>query len=177
MANTQLAERYARALHMVAASNGEWSQTGRDLRAFNRLLLRESLLRTCWEHPLLALAAKKAILSDLAAGMCKTAVAFLDLLIDQRRERLLPDICPALDAINAESDGVMRAQVWSARPLADADCAVLRERLETCLGRKMVLEVKLDASLMAGLLVRVGDRLLDGSCRGQMERMRTVLAD
>ena len=67
------------------------------------------------------------------------------------------------------------ATAISAAPLAEDEIRALTERLEGLTGGKVELEVQVDPSLLGGLVVRVGDRLIDGSVRGRLERLRNRL--
>ena len=63
----------------------------------------------------------------------------------------------------------------SAVPLTPDDVQALTQRLEQTTGGRIALDVQVDPSLLGGLIVRVGDRLIDGSVRGRLERLRTRL--
>ena len=68
------------------------------------------------------------------------------------------------------------ATVTSAIALDAADVEALRERLATMTGKRVELHQEVDADLLGGLSVRIGDRLIDGSVRGRLERLRTELS-
>jgi F-type H+-transporting ATPase subunit delta len=65
--------------------------------------------------------------------------------------------------------------VTSAAPLSDAERDAVRERLAAMTGDTVEIETRVDPSLLGGILVRMGDRLIDGSVRGRLERLRTRL--
>jgi F-type H+-transporting ATPase subunit delta len=65
--------------------------------------------------------------------------------------------------------------VVSAAPLTDDELTALTTRLETTTGGRIELQTSVDPSLLGGLVVRVGDRLIDGSVRGRLERLRNQL--
>ena len=72
--------------------------------------------------------------------------------------------------------GITHATATSALPLTDLEVKALTARLEQMTGGRIALTTDVDESLLGGLIVRVGDRLIDGSVRGRLERLRNQLA-
>jgi len=68
------------------------------------------------------------------------------------------------------------ATATSAAPLDDAEIRAITARLEAMTGGSVALETAVDPDLLGGIVVRVGDRLIDGSVRGRLERLRNRLA-
>ena len=69
----------------------------------------------------------------------------------------------------------MHAVVTSAAPLSEADSRAISERLAAMTGGRVEVELAVDPALLGGVVVRMGDRLLDGSVRGRLERLRARL--
>ena len=72
--------------------------------------------------------------------------------------------------------GIVEAIVTSAAPLEEAERAALAERLAALTGQRVEIEERVDPALLGGLQVRIGDRLIDGSVRGRLERLRATLS-
>jgi F-type H+-transporting ATPase subunit delta len=98
------------------------------------------------------------------------------LLIRRGRIELLPEVAAQLRRLYDQRQGVVGATVTSAAPLTDAEVAALRERLGGMTGGRVNLDLKVDPDILGGIMVRIGDRLIDGSVRGRLERLRTRLA-
>ena len=73
--------------------------------------------------------------------------------------------------------GIVEAIISSATALEPTDVEALRERLTVMTGKRVELHQEVDASLLGGVSVRIGDRLIDGSVRGRLERLRTGLSN
>lgn len=69
-----------------------------------------------------------------------------------------------------------RATVTSAVPLDESQAVEIADKLSTAMGKKIIVETKLDSSIIGGLVIRVGDRLIDASTRGQLGSLRTHIA-
>jgi len=97
-------------------------------------------------------------------------------LLDQRgRLTLLPAIAAELTRLLDAMRGVVAATVTSAAPLEKDEIAEIAARLESMTGQTVKLDTAVDPSLIGGLTVRVGDRMIDASVRGRLERLRDQL--
>jgi F-type H+-transporting ATPase subunit delta len=169
-----LAQRYAKALFDAAAKQ----DAGDDVR----VELADSVRRLrdhekTFKHPLLPSAEKKKAHRKILGGKSSPLVSrFLDVLIDKKRWSLLPLTITGFDKILDDSKGIARAQVRSARPLADAEKEKLRKGLEKFSGKKVQVEVKEDPSLIGGVVVRMGDWVLDASLSRRLVHLRERMA-
>jgi F-type H+-transporting ATPase subunit delta len=100
---------------------------------------------------------------------------FILLLASKRRLFALADIIRAYDGLVARLRGEMSAEVTSARPLSDEETAALKAVLKEKLSREIRLEAKTDPSLLGGLIVKVGSRMIDSSLRTKLEGMRMAM--
>jgi F-type H+-transporting ATPase subunit delta len=97
------------------------------------------------------------------------------LLVERRRVGRLPAIAREYRRLLDRQRGVVTAIVTSATSLTDEQLAAVRTRVETMTGSDVNLHTEVDPSLIGGLTVRIGDRLLDASVRGRLERLRNQL--
>lgn len=114
----------------------------------------------------------EAILGDTVTGAPRNLVL---LLVRRGRIELLPRVAGELRRLWEQRQGIVHAVVTSAAPLTDAETQAVRERLAAMTGETVEVELQVDPSLLGGVLVRMGDRLIDGSVRGRLERLRTRL--
>jgi F-type H+-transporting ATPase subunit delta len=100
---------------------------------------------------------------------------FILLLASKRRLFALADIIRAYDRMMARQRGEISAQVMSARPLSDEETTELKAILKSKLSREVLLEPRVDPSLLGGLIVKVGSRMIDSSLRTKLNGMRTAM--
>jgi F-type H+-transporting ATPase subunit delta len=113
------------------------------------------------------------ILGDDVTGAPRNLVA---LLVRRGRFELLPAVRREFLRLYHLREGIVEATATSATALEAAELEALEARLEAMTGQRVELSTDVDASLLGGVLVRVGDRLIDGSLRGRLERLRADLS-
>ena len=101
---------------------------------------------------------------------------FLKILSTYRRLSLLPDIHVQYEALRREAEARVHVLVTSAHPMSEEEQAGLSERLRKRFDREVDLEVEVDASLIGGAVIRAQDQVIDGSVRGQLERLARQVA-
>ena len=99
----------------------------------------------------------------------------IGLMLRRGRIQELPRLAAEFRRLDDERQGVTRASVTSTLPLEPDEVRALEERLASATDRRVALDLKVDPSLLGGLVVRLGDRLVDGSVRGRLERLRNRL--
>jgi F-type H+-transporting ATPase subunit delta len=114
-------------------------------------------------------------ISILAGRLDAQAENFLRVLAENKRLELLPEIQLQFEALKNEREGVVEAEVHSAFELSDAQVADLAQRLEKRTGRKIRARVQVDKELIGGVKVVIGDKVIDGSARGQLAALETAL--
>jgi F-type H+-transporting ATPase subunit delta len=117
---------------------------------------------------------------DLISGIAKTALPeqarnFLRTVIDNGRLAALPEIAAQFRALKNAQSGSSDAVVYSAFPIDGAALADLTAMLEKRFGRKLNVTVELDAGLIGGIRVVVGDEVLDTSVKARLEQMKVAL--
>ena len=118
------------------------------------------------------LAAARSILGPVVSG---PALNLIGLTLRRGRVEDLPRIAAEFRRLDNARQGITLATAISAAPLTPDEVRDLTARLETLTGGRVELDVAVDPSLLGGLVVRVGDRLIDGSVRGRLERLRNQL--
>ena len=99
----------------------------------------------------------------------------IQLMLRRGRIDQLPRVAAEFRRLDDARQGITHATAVSAADLTAEEIKQLTERLEQETGGRVALDVKVDPSLLGGLIVRVGDRLMDGSVRGRLERLRNQL--
>lgn len=172
MSQRTVSRRYASALYQEADASDVLDAIDEDV-----LLLRTSLtdtreFRRVFESPVIPGEKKKAILQSLLESRVEPlTLQFLYLLIEKDREALVKPILDEYQALRDEHRGIVDVEATVARPLAAEDREALIETLEEKTGQTVRLHVEDDPALIGGLVVRIGDRVFDGSVRSQLNAL------
>lgn len=169
--------RYARALFEIGVDRGNFAQLGQELRDLASVYGTSADLRQALENPVFKPAEKQAILRAVLPRVAPSQPVqrFALLLLDRGRIGLLPAIARAYELLADERAGQVRATVTSAVPLAAGELDRVRRALEQRTGKKVILDSAVEPNLIGGLVARVGDLVLDGSVRTQLDEMRRRL--
>jgi F-type H+-transporting ATPase subunit delta len=172
-----VSRRYARALYELGLESGDLDKLVGELGSVAAMLESSEDLRRSMDNPLVGPETKKAIVGDIADRLLLGSVSkhALMLLGERRRLILLPEIVQLLKEMTDLRAGVVRAVVTTAIPMSDAYYDKLRVVLEKLTGRKVVLDKETDPSIIAGVVTRIGDRVLDGSIRTRLQSLKNSM--
>lgn len=172
MTQKTLAKRYAAALLSVSDAEGATEETEALLLALKEVYLRDRALRQVLAQPRVPRKAKKAILRRAFEGRTpEFFVRFLDLLVDKDRIDLLPEVADVFDRLADASKGIVRVRVRSWKPLSEEHRIRLTGRLAALTGKKIELHAEADPSLGGGLLVHIGDTVIDGTAASRLREV------
>jgi len=176
MQDTSVVQRYAVALLNHAKKTGTVDATTEDMKSLADAIAQSRQLAAFLNHPLIAGEKKKALVDRAFGGMVSaTVVDFVKLLIDKRRIDALQLVIAEFVALVREHKNIAAAEVVTAVPLTDAQRKALEAALEKRTGKDIEIHAIVDASVMGGVSVRIGDTILDGTVRSQLERLREQL--
>jgi F-type H+-transporting ATPase subunit delta len=172
-----IARRWARALFDLGRESNSLVDLNRDIGAFAELYQSNEELRHVLDNPLVPEASRESILRDISGRMSLSEIATntLRLLAQKRRLPALPEIARQIARLTDEAANVVRASVTSAGPLTDAYLTKLRAELEKATGKKIQIEHRQDPTLIAGVVTRIGDQVIDGSVRARLDGFRDAL--
>jgi F-type H+-transporting ATPase subunit delta len=172
-----VARRYARALIELGLETNSLETIVRDITAIAEVTEESAELRDVRQNPQVPPAARKAVFLEIAQRLGATQISknALMLLADNGRLRVLPSIARALREEADRRAGVVRAHVSSAAPLTDAYVQRLTQALEARFQKKVVVQRTVDPTLIAGVVTRVGDTIIDGSVRSRLNELKTEL--
>jgi F-type H+-transporting ATPase subunit delta len=172
-----VARRYAQALLELGVEGGTLDRLVDEMSTIAGAWETSPELRNALENPLVAHAMKKAVMGELSEQIGATPVTrhALMLLVDRRRTKTLPYVAQFLRELADARKGILRAEVTTAAPLSDAYYTRLQAQLEKMTGKKVVVDRKTDPQLIAGVVTRIGDRILDGSLRTRLQSIKDSL--
>jgi F-type H+-transporting ATPase subunit delta len=173
---TTAARRYAEAAFDLARREDALDGWAADLRVSGGIAGDERV-ESILDNPAIPLEQREAAIGAALEGRVREPVRRLaTLLLRRNRGSILPAVSREFDRLLDRERGIVNAVVTSAAPLSEADLDVVRRRVATMgVGSTVELEQRVDESLIGGLTVRVGDRLIDASVRGRLERLRAQL--
>jgi len=172
-----LAERYAAALFDLADERKALDTVAADLQALRAMLRESAELRRLIRSPVLTRESQgKAIAAVAERAQASPLVRnFLALLARNRRLFALPEMIESYLARLAERRGEVTAHVSAAQDLSPAQKDAIGEQLRKAVGRKVAVDIEIDPSLLGGLVVRVGSRMVDASLKSKLNRLQLAM--
>lgn len=171
---SNVARRYAEGVLQLAQEENDIDLWRGELARLDDLLADE-VLKAAFQNPGVGPQRRMELARVLAPELRPQTENFLRLLVEHRRTGEMPAIREAFNQMADELVGIVHAVFTTAIPLAKDDEQRHWQALEERLGRKVELTFGVDPGLMGGATIRVGDRLIDGSIRTQLERLRQEL--
>lgn len=169
-----LARRYAAACFELAQEAGDAAGWGARLAAAAAGLGDPEVARTL-TNPRITMADRVALTQSVAPGTSQPVANLLRLLMERGRIGLLPDIVTAYRRLADRAGGLVHAEVTTAVPVDEQMVGSIRRSLIERLGCDVQTEVRQDAGILGGLVVRIGDRVIDNSVRTQLQRLQAHL--
>jgi len=171
VARRVFAKRYSQAVFEMALEQGELDRWQSDLQKIADL--SKNTLLVAWLHsPKLDSKSKARLISEFAGDMSPLALNLVHLLAAKGRLGLAGDIADEHQRLLDKHRGIEHAEVTTAILLDDKDKKELATRLSAMVDKEVVLESGVDASLVGGIVVRIGDKLLDGSTHSKLKALK-----
>jgi F-type H+-transporting ATPase subunit delta len=173
-----VANRYARALFDIGVEQNDLERLVDEMATVADAWQSSAELRNAIENPLVLHPTKKAVIGELAERISATDTVrhTLQLLVDRRRMKTLPYVAGRLRELADARKGVVRAEVTTAVELSEVYYARLQAQLERMTSKRVVIDRRVDASLLGGVVTRIGDRIIDGSLRTRLQSLRDAMA-
>jgi F-type H+-transporting ATPase subunit delta len=175
------AGRYARALFdVVLKEGGDVEKVQADFQQFVDLFAQHPVLATTLGNPAIPASKKQAVAKALIerAGTISPVVAKMILLLAERdRMMILPEIARSYRERVMDHQKIIRGQVTTAIALPSDKLRALEQGLQAATGRKVVLETKVDPSIIGGVITRLGSTVYDGSVTTQLQKMKQSLIE
>ena len=172
-----LAARYAVALYALADERKALDAVAGDLKLLRGMIDDNADFRRLIRSPVLARAKQgnAAVAIAERAKLNKLTANFLGLLARNRRLFALPTMISGYLAILAARRGEVTAEIVAAQELSPAQRKAIDARLRKAVGAKVAIEIRVDPSLLGGLVVKVGSRMVDASLRNKLARLELAM--
>ena len=173
----EIARRYARAIFGLADGAAGHARLLGEVQSLASEISGSAELTRVLLTPIHPRVERKAVIHDLSGrlGLSIEIRAASEILIDENRLQLLPAIATALQELVDAEAGRVAARVTSARALDTESQRVIREALARRVNADIAIEFAVDPELIGGVVARIGDLLLDGSIRTQLEQLGETL--
>ncbi len=170
-----LARPYAAAVFKRSIQTGTTEKWSKSL-AFVSAVLSDKEISAVVANPKVSRERLSALMLDICQGQVdKEGANFLKLLVQNNRLTLAPTIALQFEALKAESEGYVDVEVATAYAFSKEEQQSFTSTLEKTLSKKVHMNVTVDKSLIGGVVVRAGDRVIDGSIKGQLQHMQKTL--
>jgi ATP synthase F1 delta subunit len=167
---------YARALFDAALEVRAVEPVGRDLGDFVAALAASASLRDVLADPQIDTSAKLRILVEITRGGQPLVANALQLMLDRGRFGLVAELREAYEALAATEADIVRVEVTSAMELPATAREEIAARVAEAAGRRVELAARVDPGIIGGLVLRVGDVIVDGSVQARIRQLRRRLA-
>ena len=174
MPRSNIARRYAQGIFQLAKEPDldSWRQELAQLEA----LLQDDVLRAAFANPSVTTPRRMELAQRLAPELRQETQNLLRLLIEHRRTSEMPAIRREFERMADKAAGIVNVALTTAVDLSDAEQQRYERVLADRLGKKVRMDYRHDPGLVAGATIQIGDRLIDGSVRTQLDRLRQRLA-
>ena len=168
--------KYSQAMFDIAIDLDQLEPIGRELCFIRDTLQLNQALRQFLVHPRVPQRSKKHVIHEIFSDdLSPMVLQFLYVIIDRGREAALIPAINGFIALSREARNVALAKVRITRPLAAAEKQKLVAGLERLTGKKIEPSYYVDSSLIGGMVIQIGDRLIDGSLSRQLKNMEYTL--
>lgn len=176
MRDATIARNYAEALLTLAQRAGDLDGWGERFNQVAAAVQDEARLKNFMAAPQIAAVEKNAVLEKAFANTLPHAMLrFLQKLVMNRRQMLIPEIAVEYGNLVDQAAGRVHAQVTVARETSDADRAQIAAQLGRATGKTVVPHLNLNPAILGGVVVRIGDRVMDGSVRRRLASLRSQM--
>jgi F-type H+-transporting ATPase subunit delta len=174
-----VAGRYANALFELALEQNALASVEQDLATFAEALEEAPDLRRLVQSPVISAEEQARALDAMLKALKLGGLVgnFLKLTAKNRRLFAVPDMIRAFRLALARHRGQVNAEVTSAAKLEDGQLRALKQALAAALGKDVQLDHKVDASLLGGLIVKVGSRMVDSSLRTKLSSLKHAMKE
>lgn len=173
-----ITKRYATALFDIATETNKAAQFEQEASMIYDILVKEQEFLQILNHPNVLQDEKIKLVENVFEGrVSEEFVGLLVLTVRKSRQDLILEILNKFLDMIKEANGMLKATVTSAVSLNDGQLAQIKSNIEKDTNKQIELTAIVDQSIIGGLIIRVGDKVIDGSVAGQMQALKSKLND
>lgn len=176
MLSGAISRRYAKALFEIALANNSIDTLEQELRGIVAALGETPDFKRILFHPQIETDEKKALINKIFTGqISSTALNFIEFLVEKRREEYLQNIVDRFTVLANEHRNVVEAKVTTAVELSAEEVTEMTARLSKLTGKTVQVSTVVDATIIGGAIVRIGDTIIDGSIVNKLNSLKQTL--
>lgn len=176
MLENAVARRYAQAFFAIAQENKEIDKYEEELKFVVDAIKSNPELESILAHQLVAPENKKDVIKNIfSSEISEITVNFLSVVADKYRAPYIEEIYNQFVAYANEAKNIADAYIKSAQPLSEADIAAVQQNLSKATGKNIRLVNDVDPNLIGGVVVRIGDKVMDGSVVRRLDVLKENL--
>ena len=174
MSSSTLSRRYAKALFSLGQEDGSYDKYGQELAVFTDFCKDNEEFRKVIANPIFSVDDRKKVLGFALekSGFTVSVKNFLNLLLDKNRMGVIEEIQAVYKRLTDDASNIAEAVITTAKPLKKEALEKIERSLETMTSKKIRSEVKENEELIGGVVVQIGDLVLDGSIKAQLEGLK-----
>ncbi len=176
MPATLSGKRYAQAIFEIAQEEKQLENWRSGLKRLVEIC-QDTELSALLESSKLPFDLKKKLVEDSLSGIIPSVMNLAFLLIDKNRIKITPVIASEYEHLLDKYYGIEHANVTTAIALNDKDKEKIVQGLETLTGHRVVVDLEVTPEIIAGAIIKIGDRLIDGSLKSQLEALKNSLVE
>jgi len=171
-----VSSRYAEALYNVAVQNQELDEVEQELNFIVGMVESLNDFKKILYHPIITVQEKKVFLENVFKDNISSVTKnFLFLLVDHHRQFFLKDILKVYKEYANKTREITQAQVFSAVELNTEEKVRIEQIIQRYTGKKVETTFNVDPSLIGGVILRIGDKIIDGSVRAKLDNLKEHL--
>jgi F-type H+-transporting ATPase subunit delta len=176
MASDLLVKSYAEALFQVARAEETLDRVEEELTTLNKALDSNAELREFLSNPKISFDGKKSALSKIFGGkISPITLHWMNMVVDQGRQRRLSTIIEAFFTLAQEAREKVTAEVITSIPLSEDLAKRLEQELSKVTKKRVFLKLMVDDSILGGIIVKVEDKVIDGSVKHRLEEIKNEM--
>lgn len=175
MRGTKSAVRYAKALLELALENNLVDQVMADMKQIIVANNETKDFQSFLDSPIVGSEKKLSILKSLFPAHQKLTTSFIDLIVNNKREKALAQIADSYISLVKETQGIVSVTLTSAQVLDAATKKEILDKLAVSIKGTLEIEEKIDSSLIGGFIIKMGDTQIDASISNKIKNLKTSL--
>lgn len=176
MLDKSVAITFVNALLEVASKKGQFEQIEKDLDLVSDVVTRYDNLKKVLFHPSITRDDKKELIRKVFGEPVSDLMRnFLFLLVDRRKEEILEFIPEVYKAVTDEKKGIIKAKVHTVIPLTGDRLNKFKRKLSKITGKTVELEVIHNPDILGGLVIQIGNRMINGSVANRLNNLKSKL--
>jgi F-type H+-transporting ATPase subunit delta len=174
---SRIAQKYATALFRTAKRTNQVETISKDLLAISTLLMENKLLKNFLESPQVLEKDKRELInSTLKPLISEALLSFLTLVVSKHRSQHLLSMAERFQQLVKEDQGIVEARLITARTMEQVLMDQIRQELEKNTGKKVQIKHQIEPHLLGGIVVILGDKIMDRSIRYQLNQLKDQMS-